>query len=173
MPPGAERVDAREAEQGRGEGTLAIDGEGRLAEELRELAMSSGYRVGTLEELDFGEIDLLVDAAVGRLAHPALEEEGDVPRCILLADGSLAELDELGGAVGFHALPPLTESRVVELTRDPQNLSRVSAARVLGVARNDVARAGERSNLAQHGARELQDIGAGREFLVTVRTATL
>jgi len=33
---------------------------------------------------------------------------------------------------------------------------------VLGVARDDVARAGERSNLAQHGARELQDIGAGR-----------
>jgi 3-hydroxybutyryl-CoA dehydrogenase len=36
---------------------------------------------------------------------------------VLCGDGSLAELDVHGGAVGFHALPPLEESRLIELTR--------------------------------------------------------
>jgi 3-hydroxybutyryl-CoA dehydrogenase len=35
---------------------------------------------------------------------------------ILCVDGSLAELDVQGGAVGFHALPPFEECRLVELT---------------------------------------------------------
>ncbi len=42
--------------------------------------------------------------------------EQGAPRLILLADGSLAELDEDGGSVGFHLLGPLDEARLVELT---------------------------------------------------------
>jgi 3-hydroxybutyryl-CoA dehydrogenase len=41
---------------------------------------------------------------------------GDAPRLILLADGSLAALDEAGGSVGFYLLGPLEEARLVELT---------------------------------------------------------
>ena len=35
---------------------------------------------------------------------------------ILCVDGSLAELDLRGTAVGFHALPPFAQSNLVELT---------------------------------------------------------
>jgi 3-hydroxybutyryl-CoA dehydrogenase len=40
----------------------------------------------------------------------------DAPRLILLVDGSLAELDDAGSAVGFHLVPPLADATVVELT---------------------------------------------------------
>ena len=46
---------------------------------------------------------------------------------ILCVDGSLAELDIQGGAVGFHALPPLEESRLVELTRGAETTDRDAA----------------------------------------------
>jgi 3-hydroxybutyryl-CoA dehydrogenase len=51
---------------------------------------------------------------------PAIEDGVlDAPgfRGILLDRGSLAELDDEGGAVGFYMLPPLTEGPLVELTR--------------------------------------------------------
>src|SRR5206468_12906247 len=35
--------------------------------------------------------------------------------------GSLAALDPAGGAVGFHALPPLQEVGLIELTRGPDS----------------------------------------------------
>jgi 3-hydroxybutyryl-CoA dehydrogenase len=38
---------------------------------------------------------------------------------VCCAAGSLAALDPAGGAVGFHALPPLAETNLVELTRGP------------------------------------------------------
>jgi 3-hydroxybutyryl-CoA dehydrogenase len=40
----------------------------------------------------------------------------DAPRLVLLAEGSLAELDEAGTSVGFHLLGPLEGARLVELT---------------------------------------------------------
>jgi 3-hydroxybutyryl-CoA dehydrogenase len=40
----------------------------------------------------------------------------DAPRLVLLAEGSLAELDDAGTSVGFHLLGPLKEVRLVELT---------------------------------------------------------
>lgn len=49
------------------------------------------------------------------LRAPASGGEGG-PQLVLLADGSLAELDEGGGSVGFHLLGPLDEARLVELT---------------------------------------------------------
>jgi len=39
------------------------------------------------------------------------------PLSVLCADGSLHALDPGGGAVGFHALPPLPDASLVELTR--------------------------------------------------------
>jgi 3-hydroxybutyryl-CoA dehydrogenase len=50
--------------------------------------------------------------ALRELAHPA----DQAPRAVLLAEGSLAELDEAGGAVGFHLLGPLEDATLVELT---------------------------------------------------------
>jgi 3-hydroxybutyryl-CoA dehydrogenase len=60
---------------------------------------------------------LILDA---RLAGELLDAplEGG-PQALCLASGSLAELDPGGSAVGWHALPPLAESRLVELTRGP------------------------------------------------------
>jgi 3-hydroxybutyryl-CoA dehydrogenase len=40
----------------------------------------------------------------------------DGPRLILLAEGSLAELDEAGTSVGFHLFAPFEQARLVELT---------------------------------------------------------
>jgi 3-hydroxybutyryl-CoA dehydrogenase len=40
----------------------------------------------------------------------------DAPRLVLLAEGSLGELDDAGTSVGFHILGPLEDARLVELT---------------------------------------------------------
>jgi 3-hydroxybutyryl-CoA dehydrogenase len=53
-------------------------------------------------------------------------EETDVPlqggpQAILCGAASLTMLDPGGGAVGFHALPPLEEATLVELTRGPDS----------------------------------------------------
>jgi 3-hydroxybutyryl-CoA dehydrogenase len=103
---------------GGGSGRIAIDGEGRLAEELTVLATDAGYDV-TRAGSNGGMPDLLVDALVGRTVDGALAalERTATTTAILCVDGSLAELDSGGGAVGFHVLPPLSEARVVELTR--------------------------------------------------------
>jgi 3-hydroxybutyryl-CoA dehydrogenase len=55
-------------------------------------------------------------------------EEAEVPlqggpRAVCCAAGSLAALDPAGSAVGFHALPPFADSRLVELTRGPDSAS--------------------------------------------------
>jgi 3-hydroxybutyryl-CoA dehydrogenase len=50
------------------------------------------------------------------------------PQAICCATGSLAALDPGGGAVGFHALPPLEEASLVELTRGPDTAGSAAAA---------------------------------------------
>jgi 3-hydroxybutyryl-CoA dehydrogenase len=102
-----------------GAGRVAIEGEGRLADDLRELAEEVGYDVRFVDEFEQGEAELLVDCSVGRspLDAPADAGSASAVVCILCVDGSLAELDLQGTAIGFHALPPLSESRLVELTR--------------------------------------------------------
>ena len=95
-----------------GSGRVAIVGEGPLAEELRALATSAGFELDTVG----GDgLELVVRAEVTSPPEPV--ELGDAPVCVLCAAGSLAELDHAGGAVGFHALPPLGECGLVELTR--------------------------------------------------------
>jgi 3-hydroxybutyryl-CoA dehydrogenase len=97
-----------------GDGRLVvIAGELPLAEELRGLAASAGY--AAVEPLG-------AEGDVPWLALDCGAEEDDPPLqggplALLCVDGSLHALDPGGGAVGFHALPPLDGGGVVELTR--------------------------------------------------------
>ncbi len=50
------------------------------------------------------------------------------PQAICCAAGSLAALDPGGGAVGFHALPPLSETKLVELTRGADTADSAASA---------------------------------------------
>jgi 3-hydroxybutyryl-CoA dehydrogenase len=50
--------------------------------------------------------------ALRRLAGTGAE----APRLVMLAEGSLAELDDAGSSVGFHLFGPLEDARLVELT---------------------------------------------------------
>jgi 3-hydroxybutyryl-CoA dehydrogenase len=99
---------------GGGDGRLVvIAGDLPVAEELRGLAASAGY--AAVEP--FG-----AEGEVPWLALDCGAEEDDPPLqggplALLCVDGSLHALDPGGGAVGFHALPPLDGTRLVELTR--------------------------------------------------------
>jgi 3-hydroxybutyryl-CoA dehydrogenase len=101
------------------DGEILVLGDGRLAEELRQLAQEAGFDVRGTNDGNGSEPDLLVDASVERSVDDALAvaDETSVAVCVLCVDGSLSELDAGGGAVGFHVLPPLSGSRLVELTR--------------------------------------------------------
>src|SRR5207248_8315064 len=50
------------------------------------------------------------------------------PQAICCAAGSLAALDPGGSAVGFHALPPLGDAALVELTRGADSADSAAAA---------------------------------------------
>jgi 3-hydroxybutyryl-CoA dehydrogenase len=86
---------------------LAILGEGNLADALRDRARAAGYDLR-----EGGPAELVVDAG----AEPADTLPGGAPTLLLCAGGSLASRSE-PGAIGFHLLPPLDVSRLVELTR--------------------------------------------------------
>jgi 3-hydroxybutyryl-CoA dehydrogenase len=111
-----------------GGGKVAVEGDGRLAEELRQLAQEVGFDVTRATDRNGSAPDLLVDASVGRSADEALAlaEETSAAVGVLCVDGSLSELDAGGGAVGFHVLPPLFGSRLVELTRSPYTTDAVA-----------------------------------------------
>ena len=103
-------------------GVIVVAGDGRLAEDLRDAAAEAGYEVLDIEQINGDAPDILIDAVTGR---SPLESEPtiDDPETLVLAlcvDGSLAELDTRGGAVGFHALPPFAESQLVEMTRSAE-----------------------------------------------------
>jgi 3-hydroxybutyryl-CoA dehydrogenase len=101
-----------------GSGRVAIEGDGKLADDLREAAEEAGYDVRFVDEFEDGEAEIVVDAAVGRSPLDPVPDPEDPNTlvCILCVDGSRAELDLRGTAVGFHALPPFAQSNVVELT---------------------------------------------------------
>jgi 3-hydroxybutyryl-CoA dehydrogenase len=107
-----------------GEGVVAVTGEGRIADDLREAAAQAGYHVMDLES-NGDSPQIVVDAVTSRSpldVEPTIDDPS-VLVLILCADGSLAELDMQGGAVGFHALPPLDDSSLVELTRGAETSS--------------------------------------------------
>jgi 3-hydroxybutyryl-CoA dehydrogenase len=99
---------------GGGDGmAVAVLGAGALADGLRERARAAGYHLQ-----DGTPAELVVDAG----AHAAESVPGGAPLLALCADRTLAARGE-PGAVGFHALPPLADSRLVELTRLPTTQS--------------------------------------------------
>jgi 3-hydroxybutyryl-CoA dehydrogenase len=101
---------------GGGEGrALVVAGDGVLARELRAVAAHAGYRVAARQEPDEEPPWLILDCG----AEPDDPPLQGAPQAILCAEGSLAALDPGGAAAGFHALPPLESSRLVELTRGP------------------------------------------------------
>jgi 3-hydroxybutyryl-CoA dehydrogenase len=112
------REDDPEPAPPSGSGPVAIEGDSVLADELRAVAEEAGYDVRFVDEFEDGEGEIVVDASVGRSPLDTVydHEEAGSLLCVLCVDGSLAELDIGGTAVGFHALPPFSESRVVELT---------------------------------------------------------
>ncbi len=123
---GAHRPEDLDPPQaGDGEGSVAVAGEGRIADDLRYAAAQAGYNVLDLEA-NGNSPQIVVDAVTSRSpldVEPMIDDPSTLV-LVLCVDGSLAELDIQGGAVGFHALPPFEESRLVELTRGSETTDR-------------------------------------------------
>jgi 3-hydroxybutyryl-CoA dehydrogenase len=104
---------------GGGDGLVVIAGDLPLALELEQAASAAGWDVVSPGDA-IGERPpfLILDLSIGE--DPEAPLQGG-PQAICCAAGSLAALDPAGGAVGFHALPPLEECRLVELTRGPDS----------------------------------------------------
>jgi 3-hydroxybutyryl-CoA dehydrogenase len=148
---------------GTGEGVVVISGAGVLADELREAASEAGYEVRAPHAPTGGVLPALVldcDPAPARDAQAAAFAGGQHDRrgaptpqggaCALLcAKGSLGALDPGGSAVGFHALPPLSQSALVELTRNDSSspLAAARAERFFGALGKHVAWVGDAPGL--------------------------
>jgi 3-hydroxybutyryl-CoA dehydrogenase len=97
---------------------IVIAGDSPLAIELEEAAMDAGWEVASPGEAEHEEPPFLIlDLTLGHEVPEAPLQGG--PQAICCAAGSLAALDPGGGAVGFHALPPLDATHLVELTKGP------------------------------------------------------
>jgi 3-hydroxybutyryl-CoA dehydrogenase len=96
---------------GAGGTAVAILGHGPLADGLRERARDAGY-----ELREGAPAELVVDAGL----EAASTLPGGAPLIVLCARRSLATRGE-PAAVGFHLLPPVAETRLVELTRLPES----------------------------------------------------
>jgi 3-hydroxybutyryl-CoA dehydrogenase len=114
-------ADPEPLEPGGGDGLVVIAGDSALAHELREAALDADWEVATPEEAQRAEPPFLIlDLSDPSSADPEPPLQGG-PQAICCARGSLVALDPAGGAVGFHTLPPLEESSLVELTRGPDS----------------------------------------------------
>ena len=102
-----------------GDVLVVIAGRSPLADELRELAADAGWDVRDPDETG-GEVPWLAIDCGRDDDEPPLE---GAPQVLLCERGSLAELDGDGPAAGFHALPPLADARLVEMTRGPYTSS--------------------------------------------------
>ena len=104
---------------GGGDGLVVIAGDTVLADELRAAAAAGGWAVADpLEAETLAIPKLILDLTGGE--DPGAPLQG-APQAICLTAGSLAALDPAGAAVGFHALPPLASSHLVELSRGPDS----------------------------------------------------
>jgi 3-hydroxybutyryl-CoA dehydrogenase len=100
-----------------GDALLVVAGASALAGDLFVAAAEAGWEVASPEQAE-GEVPWLVldcEPVPGE-ARPPLQGG---PQALLCAHASLAALEGDGPAVGFHALPPLADARLVELTRGP------------------------------------------------------
>jgi 3-hydroxybutyryl-CoA dehydrogenase len=103
-----------ESTPSRGDGRIVVvAGDLVIAHELRDLAAEAGFDARSPGEAH-GEVPWL---AVDCGADPDEPPLQGGPALVLCAEGSLAMLDPGGSAAGFHALPPLRSSGLVELTR--------------------------------------------------------
>jgi 3-hydroxybutyryl-CoA dehydrogenase len=84
-----------------------------LADVLFEAAAEAGWDVRTPSDAE-GDVPFLCVDCGADPDEPALQGG---PQAVLVADGSLHQLDPGGASVGFHLLPPL--GALVELTRGP------------------------------------------------------
>jgi 3-hydroxybutyryl-CoA dehydrogenase len=111
---------------GGGDGVLVIAGSSPLASELRSLAARAGWDVLAPEQAGDRQPPFLILDLMDAEQPEAPLEGG--PQAICCAAGSLHALDPGGGAVGFHALPPLAEAQIVELTRGPDSTTSAANA---------------------------------------------
>jgi 3-hydroxybutyryl-CoA dehydrogenase len=102
---------------GGGDGrVIVIAGDSPLAAELADAATDAGWEVASPDEAAHEEPPFLIlDLSLGHEVPEAPLQGG--PQAICCAAGSLAALDPGGGAAGFHALPPLDATGLIELTR--------------------------------------------------------
>jgi len=114
---GGPPADPPAPEPGGGDGLVVIAGDTPLAGELATAAAEAGWEVASPEDAG-GEVPFLGLDCGADPYDPSPPIEGG-PVALLCHRGSLARLDGHGPAVGFHALPPLDASRLVELTRGP------------------------------------------------------
>jgi 3-hydroxybutyryl-CoA dehydrogenase len=104
---------------GGGDGVIVIAGETQLAADLAVAADAAGWSVVTpAQARDLDPPFLILDLTGGDVAEAPLQ---GAPQAVCLHAGSLTALDPGGSAVGFHALPPLEASRLVELTAGPDS----------------------------------------------------
>jgi 3-hydroxybutyryl-CoA dehydrogenase len=98
-----------------GDGLIVIAGASLLADELLEAAADAGWDIATPHDA-LGDVPYLALDCGREEDEPPLEGG---PQALLCDTSSLAALEGGGPAVGFHALPPLSASHLVELTRGP------------------------------------------------------
>jgi 3-hydroxybutyryl-CoA dehydrogenase len=107
---------------------VVVAGDAPVAAQLREAAARAGHEVSDRVDPEGEPPWLILDCGAPADAGqgPALTGEPwetpapplqGAPQAVLCAEGSLAALDPGGNAVGFHLLPPVEGSRLVELTR--------------------------------------------------------
>ena len=111
---------------GGGDGLIVVHGDSQLALELERAALEAGWVVASPGEAE-GEQPPFLILDLGDGEEPDAPLQGG-PQAIHCAAASLAALDPGGVGVGFHALPPFEESRVVELTRGSETAPSAAAA---------------------------------------------
>ncbi len=113
--PGSHRpADLEPVPVAGGDGLIVIAGESPLAVELVQAAADAGWEVASPVEAEGQVPFLILDLTGGEPSDAPLQ---GAPQAICCDAGSLGALDPGGSAAGFHALAPLAESRLVELTR--------------------------------------------------------
>jgi 3-hydroxybutyryl-CoA dehydrogenase len=118
-PPQHRPPDPEPLEAGGGDGLIVIAGHSSLAHALVDAAFDAGWEIASPEDAQGREPPyLILDLSLSDDLDAPLQGG---PQAIACVAGSLTMLDPGGGAVGFHALPPLEEATLVELTRGPDS----------------------------------------------------
>jgi len=126
-PPGRHRPpDPEPLTPGGGDGLIVIAGHSRLAHALADAASEAGWDVASPESAQEREPPFLIlDVGFGEDFDGPLQGG---PQAICCVPGSLGMLDPGGAAAGFHALVPLEEVSLVELTRGPDTAESAATA---------------------------------------------